>query len=334
MNITSPKKIDQILFEHHFFGQWNPVILMILGVLHWQLCYFSIFIGAYCKLQWLVVECAHVPRSQQSIQVADGHVVVSAIVSSGTRTWHSQEAGAVPLSSGMSKSQTPGRGETVAATMWQAGRIVRNGFWDSSLQMVGFPQSAGHFWLGGNWAERGILMSQDSENPDRRAWQKGEMPCISCGWIFDALIWDAHIFIEAIDGKMGCGVVHHLRMSLERSMTGTGQRWRWLLGPEICWWVSLLSIANSAFPRAISFSGFVSGYWLSIIFPINMAIRHGFTPHFQTAVFEWNRSGLVWAQLIFLAKASRSGRAEFQIWIDEERSTALPHFPAFSSPLW
>ena len=85
------------------------------------------------------------PRSQQSIQVADGHVVVSAIVSSATRTWHSQEAGAVPLSSGMSKSQTPGRGETVAATMWQAGRIVRNGFWDSSLQMVGFPQSAGHF---------------------------------------------------------------------------------------------------------------------------------------------------------------------------------------------
>ena len=37
---------------------------------------------------------------------------------------------------------SPGRGETVAATMWQAGRIFRNGFWDSSLQM-GLSENVG-----------------------------------------------------------------------------------------------------------------------------------------------------------------------------------------------
>ena len=59
-------------------------------------------------------------RLQLRLEVADGHMVISATVSSSVRTWHSQE-----------------------------GRSRRR------------------FYVAGNWAERGILMSQDAESPDR-----------------------------------------------------------------------------------------------------------------------------------------------------------------------
>lgn len=97
-------------------------------------------------------------RLQLRLEVADGHVVVSAIVSSGTRTWHSQE-----------------------------GRNRRR------------------YYVAGNWAERGILMSQDSENPDRY-WAKMTMASRSGRAEFQ--IWideDPHraLFPEAPNSSSG-----------------------------------------------------------------------------------------------------------------------------------